>query len=279
MEVNGTIDGETFAKILIPIQIIVGIITAFGNFVVLIVTLRDKTLKKTTNILVGSLAFIDTTIGVFGTPVVIINMHYVLYAEEGWIKCVVLPVSYYPLLMNGLGIMCLIVIERYRAIVQFHKPPYTPKQVMLMILVVFISTLFMCLKFIIPYLLGTDCGDYDPKFTTTAVSVVAVWFLFGTLTVCYSKIIQKLRSQTAMKNNRHQQTRQAIYSFMACFLWYLIFFIPLTIVMLVTTTSNVYYGTNLSISPRGLYFYGLTYALVNSMVNPFIYGIFNKKIR
>ena len=80
---NSSVDGETFAKILVPIHISVGIISTLGNLLVLVATFRNKTLKKTTNILIGSLAFVDIAIGIVVTPVVIINMHYVLYVEEG----------------------------------------------------------------------------------------------------------------------------------------------------------------------------------------------------
>ena len=274
---NSTMDGETFAKILVPIHISIGIISTLGNLLVLEATFRNKTLKKTTNILIGSLAFVDIAIGIVVTPVVIMNMHYVLYVEEGWVKCVILPLSYYPLMMGGLGIMSLIVIERYRAIVQFQKPPYTQKDITLMLFGMFIASLAMSGKFV----LGIDCGDYDPEFVSTAVSVGAVWIFLGIIIWCYSRIVRKLRDQTMMNNNRMKQTTQAIsiYSFLACFIWYCICLMPLITAMLVATTAKNYFGTNFSVSANELYFYSLTCGLVNSMVNPFIYGLFNTKMR
>ena len=143
----------------------------------------------------------------------------------------------------------------------------------------FVTSLAMSGKFVIFYLLGIDCGDYDPEFVSTAVSGVALWIFLGILIWCYSRIVRKLRDQTMMNNNRMKQTTQAIYSFLACFIWYCICLMPLITAMLVATTAKNYFGTNLFVSANELYFYSLTCGLVNSMVNPFIYGLFNTKMR
>ena len=75
---NTTVDGAMTVKILVPIQLCVGIVTLFRNVLALIVTLRDKTLTKTTNILIGSLACVNAFVGMVSMPVVIMSMYYTL---------------------------------------------------------------------------------------------------------------------------------------------------------------------------------------------------------
>ena len=97
--------------------------------------------------------------------------------------------------------------------------------------------------------------------------------------ICYSKIIRKLRCQTIVSKNRDRQSQQVIHSILACLLWYFVGIIPQLTVMTGSIVAQDFYGVSLLVSTRVLYFYGLTIGLLNSMANPLLYGIFNRKMR
>ena len=115
---NATVDFATTVTILVPIHLCIGIIIVFGNALVIIMSLRNKALKKTTNILIGSLAGIDAFICLCGTPVVVLYMYYVLYVDDGWLACVIFPSLLGAPMLSDLRVMLLIVSERYREVPQ-----------------------------------------------------------------------------------------------------------------------------------------------------------------
>ena len=276
---NSTDGFATTVTILVPIHICIGIATVFGNALVIILTLRNKALKKTTDILIGSLACIDAFVGLFGTPVIILNMYYVLYVGDGWLACVICPILFIVPMLSDLGVMLLILSERYRAIVQYHKPPYTTKQVVYMLMGVFVMSLALCGNYVLSYVTGSSCGGHDPTFIDNTLFIICVWPLFGITIVCYSKIKKNLQSQTVMGSNRSRQSQQVINSVLACLFLYFIGIIPNMIALEISLVAKDFYGTTLLGSTRVLFFSGLTIGLLNSMANPIIYAIFNRTMR
>ena len=214
-----------------------------------------------------------------GTPLIIFNMYYVLYVDDGWLKCVIFPFMVGTPMVGGIGIMLLIVIERYRAIVQFHKPAYTTKQVTLMLLGVCFMSLTSCVSYVFGYLTGSSCGGHGPTFIENTMFIVFVWPLFGITIFCYLKIKKNLRSQNGMGINRSRQSQQVINSVLACLLWYFIGIMPQMITAEISIAAKQFYGTTLLVTPQFLHFCGLTIGLVNSMANPIMYAIFNRKMR
>ena len=186
---NSTDGFATTVTILVPIHICIGIATVFGNALVIILTLRNKELKKTTNILIGSLACIDAFVGLFGTPVIILNMYYVLYVGDGWLACVICPILFVAPMLSDLGVMLLILSERYRAIVQFHKPPYTTKQVVYMLMGVFVMSLALCGNYVLSFVTGSSCVDMSQLLLTTHCSLS----VFGHCLGSRLSVIQELK--------------------------------------------------------------------------------------
>ena len=170
---NVTIDGAMPATILLLIQICVCLVTVFANLFILIGTVRDKRLKTTTNIAIGSLACVDSFIGMIFIPLIIIMYYsciHVLYADDGWLKCAIYSFLLVLKMNSDVFVMFLMSIERYLALVHSHQPPCTTNQVVLVLTGVFFCSLVLCVKYVLGYVTGAACTGHNSNLTEITIT-------------------------------------------------------------------------------------------------------------
>ena len=247
-----------------------------GNLVVMIVTIKDKATKLTTNLIIGALAFSDCFVGAISVPFAVFVK--LAYGDYGWMPCAISPFVLIAPIFCSASNMVLIAVERYRAIVK--NKSYTVKQIKVSIAIIWIVS-FIAGLILYPLKFLTDPTCVPTNFTfshlLTLSIIIALLTIF--MIVIYMRINNQLNNMPNMSSTRQKQTQQATRSFLMCYLWYVICFTPAQVLGQVQTGLRDYGGIENKISFKDTYAISILFALLNSVMNPILYAIFNVRMR
>ena len=247
-----------------------------GNLVVILVTIKDKGAKLPTNLIIGALALSDCFIGAISVPFAVFVK--LAYSDYGWMPCAISPFFLSAPILCSMLCMVLIALERYGAIVK--NKTYTVKQIKVAIAII-------CMfSFIVGFVLYPSKFLTDPicvptNFTfshlLTLSIIIALLTIF--MIVVYIRINNQLTNMPNMSSTRQKQKQQATRSFLMCYLWYVICFTPAQVLGLVQTGLRDYGGIENKLSFKDTYAISILLALLNSVMNPILYAIFNVRMR
>ena len=242
-------------------------------------TIKDKGSKLTTNLIVGALAFSDCFIGAISVPFAVFVK--LTYGDYGWMPCAISPLVLAVPILCSMLTMVLIAFERYGALVK--NKIYTVKQIKIAIAGIWISCIMAGLiTYPLYFLTDHTCIPTNVSFDHMLFISVLVSLLTTCMIVAYMRIISKLNKQGIpnMSSTRQKQTKQATRSFLMCYLWYVICFTPAQWLALVLTGLRDYGGVEKDImSFHDNYTISVILALLNSVMNPIVYAIFNVRMR
>ena len=123
------------------------------------------------------------------------------------------------------------------------------------------------------------CGRAKDYIVGRLLTLLVVSYASALMILLYWKMIKKLKLHTFSK--RVQQRRRAVMSFVVCFLWLIICFVPMNVYNLVKSCVLAWNNAAAQehvLTPLEDLVYS-TLAIANSVANPIIYGIYNESMR
>ena len=259
---------------------ILGCIVVCGNLLILTITLRGKPLSNTTNILVSSLALADLLVGLIFVPTSIYRKITPFNKTFSYILCSVLPAIWGLTAIASILSMVGIGVERYRAIVSFHKTSYTVKQVKIMVVIIWGTALTAFPRYLSIYNNTNDaCGSAKDYIVGRLLTLLAASIASAIMMLLYWNIIKKLSQQTL--SSSLQQRRRAVMSFVVCVVCMICCFVPTNAYVVVKSFILAWNNAEAKehVMTRAEDLVYSTLAISNSAVNPLIYGIYNKRMR
>ena len=279
---NDVPDQETIVIVNVCADAILGCFVICGNLLILAVTRQQNPLSSSTNMLVASLAWADLSVGLIFVPTSMYRMITPVNDRFSYVFCAVLPAIWGVTAVSSILSMVGIGVERYRAIVSFHKPPYTVKQVKIMLAIIWGTALLIALpRYLIVYTnVYNACGRAKDYIAGRIFTLLVVSIASALMILLYWNIVKKLKNQHTF-TSRLQQRRRTVMSFVVCVLWLIICFVPMNVYILakscVLAWNNGEAEEHVMTPLEDLVYSTLT--ISNSLANPIIYGIYNKRMR
>ena len=278
---NDVPDQKTIVIVNVCADAILGCFVICGNLLILAVTRQRNPLSSSTNMLVASLAWADLSVGLIFVPTSMYRMITPVNERFSYVFCAVLPAIWGVTAVSSILSMVGIGVERYRAIVSFNKKTYTVKRVKIMLVIIWGTALLIALpRYLIFYTNAHNaCGRAKDYIVGRLITLLVVSIASALMVLLYWKMIKKLKLHTFSK--RVQQRRRAVMSFVVCVLWLIICFVPMNVYILakscVLAWNNAEAEEHVMTPPEDLVYSTLT--ISNSLANPIIYGIYNKRMR
>ncbi|XP_071946884.1 QRFP-like peptide receptor [Antedon mediterranea] len=269
------------------------LVIVISNSLVIVAVLRSKVLRRSvTNILITSLCASDILAGIFYTPalayisinsLVSLNL-YVCRVFVGFFPMVAYSASWLSILA--------IAIDRFRAIVQPLKPRITHALSYLMIFLVWtISVFFGVFKSSLLYAVSytVQKGDFSVTYQTCDITLenLKIWILTDialylllliSVSLIYCIIAHVLwfggRSIPSLHQARQQSKKRAIKMFVCVVFLFAASWLPYYALIFYTDFINgQFYGWGLA------NFITCLITVINSWMDPFIYGYYNENFR
>ena len=297
-------------SMIISINVILFVGVVIGNALVLAVVYRGRALRSPTNLFVGSLAFADLLVGLFVIPTTIITYSGMSPRRNLWM-CNFLPFIQFLSFFGSVYSMVLIAYERYNVIVLTTSKNYSRNKAYLMIALIwllgciyssrnFIPTTKTTEYMIVPNPLDSEgvtmgfiritlpasrcftLGD-DTKYDFYLRFVdIAVFFLIpcSLMIYLYTSITKHLIKATSLKQKGLKHKKRAILTFVLCVVFFFICFVTFQALNQVFNGINKFHRNieankiwiNINLA-------SILFLISNSIINPFVYVIFNKDIR
>ena len=277
---DGPSDHEFITILSVSSDGILGCFVIFGNLLVLAITVRRKAMPNTTNMLVASLAVADLLMGFVYVPTSIFRKTSPWSDGYTYLFCAILPASSgFSAIVSILSMVC-IGLERYRSIVAYHKEQYTLKHVKLMLVMIWGTALLALPRYLTIYtdIRGT-CGSGNDYIIGRTVTLLFVSIAALFMMVLYWNIVKRLRLQ--IFSHSLQQRRRAVKSFVVCVVWLICCFVPIHVYTLIKSCVLAWRKADAIdhvLNPVEDLAYTAS-IICNSVANPIIYGICNKRMR
>ena len=254
-----------------------------SNTFILYVIYRNTFIKRSTGIMMSSLAVADMFIGCFVLPLTIKSVVYGSTPET----CILVPYVQLTSLAASVLSMILIAAERYHVLVRIHKEPFTIKQTRLMVFIAWsFAATYGLIVFVQVWSSSEDiCNALLEESTSDLYFrvlhfIVLVIIPLICLVYLYGTIIKKLQ-KSGQKGL--SQKRRAVKMFMVCVVLFVFCWVPFSLLDIIRDAMETSADDADEFDEDDVWvklqFFVTSLALSNSVMNPIVYVVFNKNIR
>lgn len=306
-DVNSQWMSDTLISANIVLDVLILVVSVFGNFLVIFTIVREEKLQTTCNYLLLHLAISDISLVVVGIPFDIYSLVNGSHWDFGLIFCKLLWPTNTLFYISGALILTVISLDRYRVFVQTFKAKLRRSQVKQVIALVYGFSILSAVPYsLVLKMKEKSCFEVWPRFfyrqmytvflfsIQYAIPLVIMFFVYVRIGCHLTRKTQRVRlskhgprtrislySSDSIKDSRYERARKhrskkALKMIIIVVIVFAVFMLPFQLIWIMADISGGIDPDQLSKLSKLFVIFSY---IGSCTLNPFIYGVRDRRFR